>query len=328
VYLTIFLVVIAPWLVRNYTLSHSLLGIARYQFFGSEGFERSYAIDLPSTWSIRGVTGRFLTNLRSYWLDSFRNIGTDICLFFFAAGILYSFRRPDVSQLRRLLLGCLAMALLGMALVGMPGELVNPSVNGCNLLVLFLPLVAVYGCAFFYILLDRVNFGMKLTRALAVGVFVVLNIAPMLFVMLPPRRATFPYPPYCPPFMRMVASWYDKNDVGVSDMPWAVAWYMDRETLWLPFTTDEYFEIHDFIAPHNTQFVFITPYMLDRHYQSEIVKGEYKGWATIVRGQLPDKFPLKAATLLGPDTDQILLTDRTRWKGNEDTNALSAVIKK
>jgi hypothetical protein len=309
--------------VRNYELSHSLLGIARYQFFESDGFNRTYTVDLKSAWSFRGVVSHFLTDLRSYWLEGFRSIGTDICVFFFVAGVLYSFRRPDVSQLRRVLLGCLAIALLGMALIGMPGEMVNPSVNGGNLLVLFLPLVVVYGCAFFYLLLDRINFRMKLTRALAIGAFALLNVAPMIFVMLPPRRGPFPYPPYLPPVMRGIAKYFEKNEVGVSDMPWAVAWYMDRTAVWLPFTPDEYFEIHDFVAPHNTQFMMLTPYMLDRRYESDLVKGEYKPWSIILRGQLPDKFPLKAVIMPGPETDQILLADRARWKEKEDTNSVS-----
>jgi hypothetical protein len=188
-------------------------------------------------------------------------------------------------------------------------------------------LVAIYGCAFFYLLLDRVNFSMKLTRGLAIGTFVLLNIAPMIFVLLPPRRGPYPYPPYCPPYMRMVAKWFQKNEVGVSDMPWAVAWYMDRAALWLPLTPDEYYEIHDFVAPHFTKFAIFTPYMLDRHYQSDILNGEYKPWSPILHGQLDAKFPLKAATLLGPDNQQILLTDRARWKDQEDTD-LGAATKK
>jgi hypothetical protein len=324
VYVVIFLAVIAPWLVRNYEWSNSVLGIARYQFFETDAFDRTYSVDLKGAWSMRGVVGHFLTNLRTYWLENFRSIGTDICVFFFVAGVLYNFRRPEVSRLRRVLLGCLALALLGMAMVGMPSELVNPSVNGGNLLVVFLPLVVVYGCAFFYLLLDRINFSMKLTRALAIGAFFALNIAPMIFVVLPPRRGPFPYPPYLPPVMQGVTKYFEKNEVGVSDMPWATAWYMDRTTVWLPFTPDEYYEIHDFVAPHNTQFMMLTPYMLDRHYETDLVKGEYKPWSMILRGQLPDKFPLRAVVLPGPQTDQILLADRARWKTSEDTNAVGA----
>jgi hypothetical protein len=314
IYVAIFLAVIAPWLARNYSISNSLLGIARYQIIETDAFARTYTIDLPSSWSVRGVVGRFLTSLRMDWIGGVRGIGSDICVFFFAVGVMYSFRRTDAMQLRRTVLGCLAIALLGMALIGMPGEMVNPEINGGNLLVLLLPLVVVYGCAFFYMLLDRISFSMRLTRALAIGVFALLNVAPMIFTLLPPRRGPFPYPPYCPPYMRIVAKWFNKSEVGVSDMPWAVAWYMDRTTVWLPSTLEEYFEIHDFVAPHNTKFMFLTPYMLDRRYQSELTKGEYKPWASILRGQLPDKFPLKAATLMGPDNDQIILADRTRWK--------------
>jgi 4-amino-4-deoxy-L-arabinose transferase-like glycosyltransferase len=324
IYLAIVVAVIAPWLVRNFRLSHSLLGIARYQIFETESFDRTYQIVLKDSWSARGIAGRFLTNLRSYWLDSFRTIGTDICIFFFAVSMMYSFRRTDVSRLRLFILGSLGVALAGMALIGMPGESVNPAVNGGNLLVLLLPLVAIYGCAFFYLLLDRIDFSMKLTRGLAIGAFVVLNIAPMIFVLLPPRRGAYPYPPYCPPYMRLVAKWFGKSEVGVSDLPWSVAWYMDRTALWLPSTPEEYFEIHDFVAPHSTQFAIFTPYMLDRHYQSDLTKGEYKPWAGILRGQLDAKFPLKTATLLGPDNDQILLTDRPRWKDKEETDLKAA----
>jgi hypothetical protein len=314
VYVAIFAAVIAPWLARNYSISNSLLGVARYQIIETDAFDRTYTIDLPSSWSVRGTVGRFLTTLRADWIGGVRGIGSDICVFFFAVGVMYSFRRTDATQLRRTVLGCLAMALVGMALIGMPAELVGPEINGGNLLVLLLPLVVVYGCAFFYMLLDRISFSMRLTRALAIGVFALLNVAPMIFSLLPPRRGPFPYPPYCPPYMRIITKWFNKNDVGVSDMPWAVAWYMDRTTVWLPATLEEYFEIHDFVAPHNTQFMLLTPYMLDRHYQSELTKGEYKPWASVTRGQLSDKFPLRAATLLGPDNDQILLADRNRWK--------------
>ena len=132
---------------------------------------------------------------------------------------------------------------------------------------------------------------------------------------MPPRLGPFPYPPYCAPYTRLVADWFDNDEVGTSDMPWAMAWYGQRRTLWLPTTVDEFYEIHDFVAAKNTQFMFLTPYMLNRKYQSDILKGEYKGWASIViRGQVPPIFPLRAATLIPPETDQILFADKVRWE--------------
>ena len=326
-YAAIVLVIIAPWLMHNYSISQSILGTARYQFFSTEAFERTYKINMADFWSIRSLGSRFLTNLRHLWVNEFREMGTDILVFFFVVGVMYPFRRSDASRLRTLVIGCLAVGLLGMAIVGLPYEPVDPAVNGGNLFVLFFPLVAIFGAAFFYLLLDRIPFQMKLTRGAAIGAFVLVNVAPMIFTILPPRRGLFPYPPYCQPYMHEVAKWYDKSEVGVSDAPWAVAWYMDRRAVWLPATPEEYFEIHDFVASRGTQFVLLTPYILDRHYQSELLNGEFKPWAAVTRGQLPDNFPLRTATLLPPNKDQILLTDRARWKEATETNALERAMK-
>ena len=167
---------------------------------------------------------------------------------------------------------------------------------------------------------------MKLTRGAAIASFALLNVAPMLFTLLPPRRNPFPYPPYCQVYLQMMTKWFNKSEVGVSDAPWAVAWYMDRKAVWLPSTLEEYFEIHDFVAPHNTQFILLTPYMLDRHYVTELIEGEYKPWAGIMRGQLPERFPLRVATMFPPNNDQLLLADRPRWR--EETNALDTALKK
>jgi hypothetical protein len=135
----------------------------------------------------------------------------------------------------------------------------------------------------------------------------------MIFAMLPPRRGPLPYPPYCAPCVNQLRRWFTKDEIGTSDMPWAVAWYVDRRAVWLPVTQDEFFDINDFVAPHNTQFVLLTPYMLDSRLQSDLIKGDYKDWAGITRGQLPASFPLKTARYIEPGQDQVLLADRTRW---------------
>jgi hypothetical protein len=226
---------------------------------------------------------------------------------------MYGFRRGDVTRLRRVILAGLVCGALGMALVGYPGESVSPEVFGGNLLVLFLPLVAIYGVAFFYLLLDRISFRFNITRALAIGVFALLCVAPILFTLLPPRRGPFPYPPYIPPYTRAFAQWFDRNDIGCSDLPWAMAWYGDRRTLWLPTTVNDFSEIHDFVAPRGISFLLFTPYMLDQKFQSEVTKGQFKDWVAVMSGRIPASFPLRSATLLPPDGEQMIFSDRVRW---------------
>jgi hypothetical protein len=57
--------------------------------------------------------------------------------------------------------------------------------------------------------------------------------------------------------------------------------------------------------------MLLTPYFLDAKRQSEVFKGEYKGWVGLYQGQLRADFPLKA--YMAPTPDHILLADRVRW---------------
>ncbi len=324
-YVVVFAVVVAPWLVRNYAVSHSLLGIARYEILQGTGtwsgdtLARSYAPELE--FSLRSLAGKFLTGTKQHLLTTFKNTQSDFLIFFFAVGVLYGFRRRDVFRLRGVVLGSLLVGVVTMALLGYHEPGGSGPIDGGHLLVLFLPLVAVYGTAFFYLLLDRIQFRFRLTRGLAIGAFVFVNVLPMIYTLLPPRRGAFPYPPYFPPYTRIVGSMFTKNDIGCSDLPWAMAWYGDRRTIWLPLAVESLYEFHDVLTPpgYSLSFVMITPYMLNQRFQADILKGEYKPWSMLIRGQIPQLFPLKAMTLIPPDSDQVLLADRPRWQKGEFT---------
>ncbi len=205
VYVVVFLAVITPWLVRNERVSGSVLGIAKYELIERSGaiqgeaLQRSYKPDLTDAYSLRPITSKFLSSARQNLLTNLRLIGSDFLVLFFGVGVMYGFRRSDATRLRGVLLGAIAVAIFAMSLIGSDPERNGPEVGGGNLLVLFLPLVAIFGVAFFYLLLDRIPFRIKLTRALAIGVFAALNVSPMIFTMLPPRPGPFPYPPYIPP---------------------------------------------------------------------------------------------------------------------------------
>ena len=317
VYVVVFLAVISPWLVRNERVSGSMLGIAKYQLversgtIQGEALQRSYKPDLTDAYSLRPIISKFLSNARTYLLTNLRLIGSDFLVFFFGVGLMYGFRRRDATRLRGVLLGAIVVAIFAMSLIGSDPERNGPEVGGGNLLVLLLPLVAIFGVAFFYLLLDRIPFRIKLTRGMAIGAFAALNVSPMVFTMLPPRPGSYPYPPYLPPVTRSVANLFKPNELGCSDLPWSMAWDGDLRTVWLPMTVDEFYQISDFVAPKGVQFMMLTPYLLDTKRQSEVFKGEYKGWVGLFQGQLRADFPLKA--YMAPTPDCILLADRARW---------------
>ena len=319
VYVAVFVVVITPWLVHNYRVSGSPLGIAQYELvdragsFHGEALQRSYAPDFKGAYSIKELTIKFLTNARTNLLSNFRSVGSDFLVFFFGVGLMYGFRRRDVSRLRGLTLGVIGLAIIGMSLIGSDPERTGPDVNGGNLLVLLLPIIAMFGTAFFYLLLDRIPFRIRLTRGAAIGVFVALNVSPMIFTLLPPRVSAFPYPPYFSPTTRAVAAMFEPDALACSDLPWAIAWDGERRAVWLPMSVDEFDQINDFVARKGFQYMMLTPYLVDEKPQSEIANGEFKGWAAFMRGQLPSSFPLRAYSPLPPENEQVLLADRIRW---------------
>jgi hypothetical protein len=318
-YAVVFAVVIAPWLVRNYALCGNVLGIAGHELAGDELLQRNYQATLTSTFSFGTIFRNLINNGRAHLVGTVRLTSSDFLIFFFGVGLLYGFRRPDAVRLRGVTLGAYAAALIGMSVIAMPGERVNPNVNGNQLLLLLLPLVAVFGTAFFYLLCDRIAFNSRLTRAAAVAGFVLLNVTPLITTLLPPARGAYPYPPYFAPGASLLTRWFGPDEIGVSDLPWATAWSADRRTLWLPATVAELVEINDYVLPpdKHVSFCLITPYMLDRRFLSDLVKGEYKDWSAIPRGQFPPNFPLKASSLYPPmhqqGSDQLLFADRPRW---------------
>ena len=70
-----------------------------------------------------------------------------------------------------------------------------------------------------------------------IGLFsllVVITALPMLFRLLPDKHPPYQYPPYLEPVIALLNGWTTDKEVISSDMPWAVAWYADRKSLWIP----------------------------------------------------------------------------------------------
>jgi 4-amino-4-deoxy-L-arabinose transferase-like glycosyltransferase len=318
-YTAVFVVVITPWLMRNYHVSGSILGIAGYEFADGISYAQ-YHPDFKHAYDMNPLGRRWLTQSREFFLTSLKQPGTNFLIFFFMVGLMFNFKKPTGMRLRRMTWLGMACAIVGLAcitnnpdrLAGQEGE-----ISGGNLLVLFVPLVAVYGTAFFYVLLDRIAFPARLLRMGAIGLFGLINIAPLIYTLLPPERGPFPYPPYCAYYTALAANWFKQNEVGASDMPWAMAWVGNRRTVWLPSTTEQFMEIHDFVAPKGLTFLLFTPFLLDRNMQSGLTKGEYKSWMPITRGSVPKSFPLLVATPFPPNGEQILYCDTQRWSANE-----------
>jgi 4-amino-4-deoxy-L-arabinose transferase-like glycosyltransferase len=334
-----FAVVMAPWIARNYNVSGTPFGTATYapvantMLFPEYRLERSLEPDLSHLFA--GAQGYF--NLTPYWLklninlrqivtSELPKLGGSWVTAFFLVGLLIGFRNPAITRLRYFLIGCGLVLTLAQALGRTQLSEESPELNSENLLVLLAPLVLVYGVSLFYVLLEQMPLPFPEFRFFLIGAFSVVACLPMIFVFLPPRPTPVAYPPYYPPIIQTVAGWLKEDELAMSDIPWAMAWYGQRQCVWLTLkcmpdardttTHEHFFAINDYQKPIHA--LYLTPETMDARFLSQWLKAGERSWGAfiaecLVKKQVPEYFPLSQMPA-GWYPEQLVLTDWQRWK--------------
>jgi len=259
----VFLLILLPWLARNYHLSGTPFGTAGYAMFhGTASFpedhmERSSNPDFRE-FSGTEVRDKAVANLREMLESELPKIGGNWISAFFLVGLLVPFRNVTLARLR-LFLGLSLLSLLFAQAIGKTGLTdASPQINSENLLVLISPVVFIFGTSLFFVLIDQ--FGQRTAnfRLTAMGIFCLLLSAPLLLRMMPPRPSPLVYPPYYPPWIQEKARLFEEQDLVMSDIPWAMAWYGGIQSVWLslyykdPFAgqyPNDFSEINDVVRP-------------------------------------------------------------------------------
>jgi hypothetical protein len=207
-----------------------------------------------------------------------------------------------------------AGAWLGMALCGVEGV-----VSANQLHVLFIPLFVFYGVAFLLELWARLELRSPYLRASFPALICILCGMPMLSTLLAPPQPPVQWPPYVPPFIAILGEWYGEKEVIASDMPWAVAWYAQRNSVLLPKTIKDFNKISDYrVLGQSINGLYLTPITGNRRLFSDIYKGDFTEWVfMITRPPNVQDFPLPVFTPLPIDGECILFADRDRWSRRE-----------
>jgi hypothetical protein len=327
--------VVAPWIVRNYNLSGTPFGTATFavyqdtvpQFKGNK-LERYMSGDFELAQG-KVETDQFLRKLFVNSADIVRhdlsNLASNWAAAFFLVGLMVPFLNPGLNRLRVFLLLSLLMLLIVQALGKSYLSAESPEITSENLLVIVAPLVLVFGVAMFFLLLDQVNLPFPPTRTLVTAGFGVVVCAPLVFAMLPPRSFPIAYPPYWPPLVQDVAGWMQPEELMMSDMPWAVAWYGNRKCLWATLDApsdlkstkqSDFFDIHDYQKP--IQGILLTRLTTDAKWFSQMIQGQDYAWGKfmlecLLRTNVPAGFPLKYSPPGFLQEGLLFLSDRNRW---------------
>jgi hypothetical protein len=233
----------------------------------------------------------------------------------FFVSLLHLFKRKETAVIRWMVLAMWGAAVLGMVVYGISEE---QGVAANQLHILFIPIMTCFGLAYLLVQWNRLEITTRLARiGFITGIFVLCSI-PMLFSMLlpPTNRPGVRWPPYIPPFISVINDWMQPNEVIASDIPWAISWYADRRSMWLPESVLAFTEFHDYgVVGAPLTGLYLTPVSGSQNLLADILKGEYRDWAPIIlRGVDLQKFPLKWATLLGIEGECVFFADTDRQK--------------
>jgi hypothetical protein len=325
----VFAAVLSPWLLRNYNLSGTPFGTAGYAIFQdtaqypAQRLERSLKPDLGD-FDMNTFFRKLVVNFAEIFQNDLPRFGGSWITAFFLVGLLVPFVSPTLSRLRIFLL----LSLLVLAMVQAVGRTHlsadSPGVNSENLLVLVAPLVFAYGAGMYFLLLDNLNLTFPPARYFVTAAFVVIANGSLIFTLLPPRTSPLAYPPYYPPLVQQLAGWMRDGEMMMSDVPWAVAWYGQRQSVWTTLNVqdkrrrDDFYAINDFQKPVHG--LYLTQLSTDGRFYSDMMQGQDWVWGRfamdgLLRTNVPPDFPLQYAHRA---YGHLFLTDGPRWQGRSE----------
>jgi len=160
----------------------------------------------------------------------------------FFLALFHPFKRPSIARFRFAILSMWIFAAVGMSIFGVSAK----DLDSNQIHLVFAPIMAAYGLAFLSILWSRLEVVMAnpLLKNFHHIVVVLVCASPMVLGMWPKVRLGMDrrdaggvpwWPPYFAPALNQgVKNWVKPNQICFSDQPWAVAWYADRMSIWLP----------------------------------------------------------------------------------------------
>jgi len=329
-----FAAVLGPWVARNYEWSETPFGTAGYALmadtpgFPADRLERSLKPRLGDV-ELEDYLRKLLINVGAMFQNELPKMGGSWITAFFLVGLLVPFISQTLGRMRVFVLFSLLVLTIVQALGRTHLSSDWPDINSENLLVLLAPVVFIYGAGMYSLFLDQLKLPFPQLRHLVTGVVVLLTSAPLIFTLLPPREYPLAYPPYFPPWIQQFGRWMGEEELLMSDMPWAMAWYGRRQSLWTTLNVqdqkrgDDFFTVNDSLKPIHG--LYLTTLSMDARFYSQMLRGQDWAWGKFVMDSLvttnglPVGFPLKFSPT-GPflNNGHFFLTDWPRWKRYSD----------
>jgi hypothetical protein len=217
---------------------------------------------------LEGLLGKILRTTLLQATDIIPLLAGIVVAPLFFLSLLHPFKRPSIANFRWAILLMWITGAIGLAFFGITTQPLDPN----QIHLLFAPLMTAYGVAFVSILWGRLEVVAATPQLRNVHHFVIVFICALpLILSLPQKvrvgmhvrdRGGIPHwPPYYAPALNSKISglkgWVTEKQVVFSDQPWAVAWYADRVSIWLPPTREGFAKLESAAADLQTPAVGI-----------------------------------------------------------------------
>jgi hypothetical protein len=244
-------------MIRNYHLSGLPFGTATYfvydgtAHFPENKLDRSLNPEFPqfNTLWLTVVAQKLFNNTRHILENDALRLGGGFIAMFFFIGLLIPLTNPGASRLRWFVVGSLPVLILAQALGRTHLSEDSPDINIENLLVVLAPFVIIFGVQFFWMILGQLQLPFRELRFAVIAVFCLITCLPLLFSFLPPKPSAVVYPPYFPPNIQRAASYIKQDELSMSDIACAMAWYGNVPSILLTEGSEAYGSIDELQKP-------------------------------------------------------------------------------
>ncbi|MEI6605347.1 MAG: hypothetical protein WCP35_08560 [Verrucomicrobiota bacterium] len=232
-------------MVHNASISGTPFGTAYLTLYnglaGSED-EVMRTVNLQDNINLNGLFSKIIRVALLQTGDIIAFLAGIIVAPLFFLSLLHPFKRQPIATFRWAILLMWCTTAIGLSFFGVTTKGLDPN----QLHIVFAPIMTAYGLAFLSILWGRLEFVASTPAMRNVHHIVIVIICSLPLLLTLPQRVSsgiqnrdkggFPYwPPYYAPALNLrLKKVIPENQVIFSDQPWAVAWYADRTSIWLP----------------------------------------------------------------------------------------------
>ena len=304
--------VATPWLIRNSKVTGGPLGMASYAVLDDSGaypddtFDRSLSPSPSNVQMAHAVKNKAVSGAGKLYDTDLRTLGSGLIICFFLVSLFARSDNPD---------GFILKWATALGLVCLVFSAAITDANGAAILNTLLPLVTLCAVAFF---LESVEKSEPLDaewQTILTWALVLLTALPAICTIAGTQRRS-PYPPYYPPFVTYVSGLLEPHETVCTDIPWATAWYGNRNSVLLPRSPAEFAEMNSSHMPVNG--LYLTTETSNRGY-ADLLNEADQSWLPVLNRRVPPDFPLQHGIALPPGQfDQLFLTDRVRWEEEGD----------